>query len=100
MGEELYYCKKCGQIHDRNLRVCPTKPKQVTPTVTKPVTQLVTEKPVTGKVTRCPVTKPVTGDRCPTCGQRVRRYQSNADKQRAYRQRKNGKTPSADSEWE
>ncbi len=91
--EQSSYCKMCGGFHPIG------KPCQpVTPTVTKPVTKPVTEKPVTERVTRPIVTKPVT--RCPMCGHRVRRYQSNADKQRAYRQRKGGNLKEYETEEE
>ena len=78
--------KKVGQIHDRNLRECPLAPKPVP--VTKPVTKAAT-KPVTPRV----VTNAVTSIKhCPTCSC-ARVYTSNADRQKAYRQRKraNGK---------
>lgn len=93
------YCKQCGQIHDT--REClPLKTikrgadKIVKETwgekPYKPFKQIVAEleerQRVTASVTSKPVTDTVT--HCPGCRCFVKKYKSNAEKQKAYRQRK------------
>ena len=62
----------------------------VTLSIAPPATRPPMAAPVTGTATRTPV----AGSICPTCGCRVAARLSAADRQRAYRQRKQGKAAS------
>jgi len=103
------YCANCGEITDRYSGRCPKPSKPVQQPV-KPVTAVKTVTAETRK--RSPVTAgtkgtPVTAEtrrvhNCPYCQCERRVHQSNAEKQKAYRDRlKSGAARSSvDDDWE
>ena len=79
------YCVACKQFADHLPINCPELQGESTPK--RSVTRTVT--PVTQAVTKpSDVTPAVTDHHCPGCRCFVKKYESNAERQRAYRERK------------
>jgi hypothetical protein len=78
--------QRAGSSVERKL--LPPKGKTPEPSTARqrPALRVLDQTPVISQVTT--VTKNVTDGHCPTCGQRLPKHQSPAEKQRAYRERK------------